>query len=176
MGSETKNIIKIRSLTPPSAASERVRQPALQQEQQKSGSNKVGISLFVDKDWVPWVFPQRKFARMTCKSTCVCPHISSLMFGRDFTPADVVSKSRRPKSRGHCLQNLGHRTFGEPFQTKPLVAQGQERVDCRGRVPGEHPNPRDFTLKAKKTEAESARCCAVLHQARSSVSREFVHT
>ena len=34
----------------------------------------------------------------------------------------------------------------------------------------------DFTLKAKKTEAESARCHAVLVQARSSVSRAFVHT
>ena len=63
MGLETKKIIKIRSLMPPSAASERVRQPALQQEQQESGSNKVRISLFVNKDRVPWVFPQRKFAQ-----------------------------------------------------------------------------------------------------------------
>jgi hypothetical protein len=57
VGLEAKKIIKIRSLTPPSAASERVRQqPALQQEQQESGSNEVGISLFVDKDRVPCVF------------------------------------------------------------------------------------------------------------------------
>ena len=56
---------------PPSAASERVRQPALQQEQQESGSNKVGISLFVDKDRVPWVFPQRKFAQEAVHE-CVC--------------------------------------------------------------------------------------------------------
>ena len=48
---------------PPSAASERERQPALQQEQQESGSNEVGISLFVDEDRFPWVFPERKFAR-----------------------------------------------------------------------------------------------------------------
>ena len=34
----------------------------------------------------------------------------------------------------------------------------------------------DFTLKAKKTKAEPARCPAVLDQARSSVSRAFVHT
>ena len=58
---------------PPSAASERVRQPALQQEQQESGSNEVGISLFVDEDQVPWVFPQRKFARKLCTSACVHP-------------------------------------------------------------------------------------------------------
>ena len=127
---------------PPSAASERVRQPALQQEQQESGSNEVGISLFVDKDRFPWVFPKRKFARKLCTSACVRPPVSSLTFGRDFTPADVASKSCRPKSRGRCLRNLGDRTFGEPFRPEPVVAQGQGRVDCRGRVPGEHPNPR----------------------------------
>ncbi len=63
MGLEAKKIIKICSLMPPIAASERVRQPALQQEQQESVSNEVGISLFVDEDRVPWVFPQRKFTR-----------------------------------------------------------------------------------------------------------------
>ena len=86
MGLETKKIIKIRSLTPPSAASERVRQPDLQQEQQESGSNKVGISLFVDKDRVLWVFTQRKFARKPCMSACVHPPVSSLTFGRDLLP------------------------------------------------------------------------------------------
>ena len=60
MGLETKKIIKIRSLTRPSAANERVRQPALQQEQQESGSNEVGISVFVDKDQVPWVFSSKE--------------------------------------------------------------------------------------------------------------------
>jgi hypothetical protein len=78
---------------PPSAASERVRQPALQQEQQESGSNEVGISLFVDEDRVPWVFPQRKFARKPCTSAYKRPQVSSLTFGRDFTPADIASKS-----------------------------------------------------------------------------------
>jgi len=42
MGLETNKIIKIHLLTPPSAASKRVRQPALQQDQQESGSNEVG--------------------------------------------------------------------------------------------------------------------------------------
>jgi hypothetical protein len=118
----------------------------------------MGISLFVDKDWVRWVFPQRKFSRKPCTSTSVHPPVSSLTFGRDFNPTDVVSKSCRPQSRGCCPQNLGDRTFCEPFWPKLVVAQGQGRVDCRGRVPGEHPNR--FTLKAKKTEAESARCRA----------------
>ena len=127
---------------PPSAASERVRQPALQQEQQESGSNEVGVSLFVNKDWVPWVFPQRKFARKPCTSACVCPPVSSLTFGRDFTPADVTSERRRPKSRGRRPRNLGNRTFGEPFWPEPVVGQGQGRVDCCGRMPGEHPIPR----------------------------------
>jgi hypothetical protein len=62
---------------PPNAASERVRQPALQQEQQESGLNEVGISLFVDGDQVPWVFPQRKFSRKPCTSACVRPQVSS---------------------------------------------------------------------------------------------------
>jgi len=66
-----------------------------------------GDILFVDEDRVPWVFPQRKFARKPCTSACVCLPISSLTFGRDFTPADVASKSRRPKSRGRCPRNLG---------------------------------------------------------------------
>jgi len=126
----------------PSAASERERQPSLQQEHQESGSNEVGISLFVDEDWFPWVFPKRKFARKPCTSACVRPPVSSLTFGRDFTPADVASKSCRPKSRGHCLRNLGDRTFGEPFWPEPVVAQGQGRVDCRGPVPEEHSSPR----------------------------------
>jgi hypothetical protein len=142
VGLETKNIFKICLLTPPSAAGERVRQPALQQEQQESGSNEVGISLFVDEDRVPWVFPHRKFVRKPCTRACACPPVSSLTFGRDFTPADVASKSRRPKSRGRCPRNLGDRTFGEPFWSEPVIAQGQGRVDCRGHLPGEQPNPR----------------------------------
>jgi hypothetical protein len=32
--------------------------------------------------------------------------------------------------------------FCEPFRSKPVVAQGQGRVDCCGRVQREHPNPR----------------------------------
>ena len=62
IGNEEKNQDSLAK--PPSAASERVRQPALQQEQQESGSNEVGISLFVDKDWFPWVFPYRKYERV----------------------------------------------------------------------------------------------------------------
>jgi hypothetical protein len=116
--------------------------PAPQQEQQESGSIKVGVPLFVNEDRVPRVFPQRKFARKPCTSACERPPVSSLTFSRDFTPADVTSKRRQPKSRSHHPQNLGDRTFGEPFRPKPVVAQGQGRVASRGCVPGVHPNPR----------------------------------
>ncbi len=46
-----------------------------------------------------------------------------------------------------------------------VVVASQESTQTQG-----------FTLKAKKTEAESARCRAVLNQARSSVSCAFVRT
>jgi hypothetical protein len=136
---DTKKIVTICSS---SIKSESKGGPAPQQEQQESGSIEVGVSLFVDKDRVPRVFPQRKFARKPCTSACERPPASSLTFSRDFTPADVASKRRRPKSHGRCPQNLGDRTFREPFQPEPVVAQGQRRVASRGRVPGVHPNPR----------------------------------
>jgi hypothetical protein len=164
---DTKKIVTICSS---SITSESVGGSAPQQEQQESGSIEVGVSLFVNKDRVPRVFPQRKFARKPCTSTCERPPISSLMFGRDFTPTDVGSKHRRPKSCGHCPQNLGNRTFGKPFWPEPVVAQGQGRVASRGCV------PQDFALKAMKTKAKSAHCRAVLHRARSSISRAFIAT
>ena len=136
---DTKKIVTIRSS---SITSKSKGGPALQQEQQESGLIEVGVSLFVNKDRVSSVFPQRKFAQKPCTSTCERPTVSSLTFGRDFTPADVASKSRRPKSRDRCPRNLGDRTFVEPFRPEPVVAQGQGRVDCRGRVPVEHPNPK----------------------------------
>ena len=142
---DTKKIIKICSLTPPSVASESAGGPALQQElqaQQESESNKVRVSLLVGEDQVLYAYPQRIFARKPCTSTCKRPPVSSLMFGRDFPPADVASKRHQPKSCGSCPQNLGNQTFGKPFWPKPVVAQDQERVDCRGRVPGVHPDPR----------------------------------
>ncbi len=144
--------------------------PAPQQEQQESGLIKVGVSLFVDEDRVSRVFPQRKFSRKPCTSACERPPVSSLTFGRDFTPANVASKRRQPKSCGHRPRNLGDRTFGEPFRPKPVIAQGQ------GRTCQECTQTQGFALKATKTKAESARCCAVLHQARSSLSRAFVAT
>ena len=141
MGLKTKKIIKIHLLTPPSAASERVRLPAMQQEQQESGLNEVGISLFVDKDRVPWVFPQRKFARKPCTSVCKRPPVSSMTFGKDFPAADVASKSRRPSSLSHP-QSRGVRMFRELLQPESDITQGQGRVNSRGRVPREHLNPR----------------------------------
>jgi hypothetical protein len=136
---DTKKIVTIRSS---SITSESEGGPAPQQEQQESGLIQVGVSLFINKDRVPRVFPQRKFARKPCTSTCERPPVSSLTFGRDFTPADVASKRRRPKSRGHHPQNLGDQTFGKPFRPEPVVAQGQGRVASWGCVPGVHPNPR----------------------------------
>ncbi len=114
---------------------------ALQQEQQESGLIEVGVSLFVDEDQVPRVFPQRKFARKLCTSACEHPPISSLTFGRDFTPANVASKRRRPKSCGRRPQNLDNRTLGELFWPEPVIPQGQGRVASRDCVPGVHPNP-----------------------------------
>jgi len=144
---DTKKIINIGSLTPPSVTRESEQGPALQQEQQaqqESKSNKVRVTLLIDEDTVcPWgIFPKRKFTREPCTSACERLPVSSLMFGRDFTPADVASKRRRPKSRGRHSPNRGDRTFGEPFLPKPIVAQGQGTVDCRGCVPREHSNPR----------------------------------
>ncbi len=169
---DTKKIVTICSS---SITSESKGGPAPQQEQQESSSIEVGVSLFVNEDWVPRVFPQRKFARKPCTSACERPPVSSLTFGRDFTPADVASKRRCPKSRGRRPRNLGDRTFGEPFRPEPVVAQGQGRVASCGHVP-ECTQTQDFALKATKTEAESARCRAVLHQARSSIFRAFVTT
>jgi hypothetical protein len=62
------------------------------------------------------------------------------MFGRGFPAADVASKSRQPSSRSR-LQNRGDQMFGKPFRPKPVIAQGQGRVDCRSRVPSKHSNP-----------------------------------
>ncbi len=139
-----KKIVNICLLTPPSVARESERGPALQQElqaQQESESNKVRVSLLVDEDSTPWVFPQRKITRKSCTSACKRPQVSSLMFGKDFPAANVASKSRRPSSRGRP-QIRGGRKFCEPFRHKSVVAQGQGRVDCHGRVPREHSNPR----------------------------------
>jgi hypothetical protein len=65
VGGDTKKIIKICLLTPPSIASESAGGPALQEElqaQQESKLNKVRVSLLFDKDWVPYTYPQRIFA------------------------------------------------------------------------------------------------------------------
>jgi hypothetical protein len=136
---DTKKIVTICSS---SITSESKGGPAPQQEQQESGSIEVGVSLFVDEDQVLRVFPQRKFARKPCTSACEHPPGSSLTFGRDFTPANVASKRRQPKSRGRRPRNLGDQTFGEPFWPKPVIVQGQGRVASRGCVPGVHSNPR----------------------------------
>ncbi len=57
----------------------------------------------------------------------------------------------------------------------PLSLEAKEevlnKVACQ-----ESTRTEDFALKAKKTKAKSARCRAVLDQARSSVSPAFVHT
>ena len=120
-------------------------EPALQQELQaqlESKSNEVRVSLLVDEDTVPWgIFTERKFARKPCTSACKRPPVSSLTFGKDFPATDVASKSHRPRSCSRP-RNRGDRMINKPFWPKPVVAQDQGRVDCCGRVPGEHPNPR----------------------------------
>ncbi len=61
------------------------------------------------------------------------------------------------------------------FGPKPLSPKANEElvvvVACQ-----ESTQTQGFTLKAKKTKAESARYRAVLHQARSSISHAFVRT
>jgi hypothetical protein len=143
---------------------------------QESKSNEAGIPLFVGKDQVPWAFPRRKFARKPCTSACERPPVSSLTFGRDFTPADVASKRRRPKSLGrhprneaseHLVSHLG------PNPSSPMAKEEVlDMVTCQ-----ESTRTEDFTLKVKKTKAEPAGCRTVLDQgARSSVSHAFVRT
>ncbi len=136
---------KIVSICLPSIASDSKGQHS-QQGQQESTLTELRVSLFVDKDRVPWLFPQRKFVArkldMTYTSVCDCLLVSSLTFGRDSSPADTASKRRWPKSCGHNPLNLGNRPFGKPLWPKSVVVQGQGRVDCCGCMPGADPNPR----------------------------------
>jgi hypothetical protein len=94
---------------------------------------------FVDEELAPQAIPERIYARKPCASAYERPPARSLTFGKLFPAAAAASKSRRPKGRGRP-QNRGDRRDCEPFRPKPVVAQGQGRVDCCGRVPVEHPN------------------------------------
>jgi len=96
---------------------------------------------FVDEELAPRAIPERIYARKSCTGVCKHPQVSSLAFGKFFPAADVASKSRRPRSRGRPQNQCG-RAFREPFRPEPIIAQGQGRVDCHGRVPREHSNPR----------------------------------
>ena len=96
---------------------------------------------FVDKELAPRAIPERIYARKLCTGASKHPQVSSLAFGKHFPAADVTSKSHQPRSRGRP-QNQGGRAFREPFRPGRFVAQGQGRVDHRGRVPREHSNPR----------------------------------
>ena len=74
----------------------------------------------------------------------------------------MASKRHRPSSRSRP-QSRGGRTFCEPFRHKPVVAQGQGRVDCRGRVPREHSNPR----RHPQGQEDRGRVCPLSRCARS---------
>jgi hypothetical protein len=95
------------------------------------------------------VIRERLHARKPCGRAYERPPARSSAFGKLFPAAAVASKSRRlksrpksrPKSRGRP-QSRGDRRFSEPFRPEPVVAQGQGRVDCRGRMPREHSSPR----------------------------------
>jgi len=210
---ETKKIIKIRSLTPPTVCESELG-PA--QEQQEFESNEVRVSLladvnndtacpwrifpkrifarrspspdsanereqgavpreqappacyydrtavrarealaltFVDEELAPRAIPERIYARKLCSGARKHQQVSSLAFGKLFPAADVASKSRRPNSRGRP-QNRGDRRFREPFRPEPVVAQGQGRVDCRGRVPREHSSPRRHPQGQERPERD----------------------
>jgi hypothetical protein len=70
------------------------------------------------------------------------------------------------KASKHSASRLGPNPLSPEAKEEVLNA-----VACQ-----ESTQTEDFTLKAKKTKAEPARCRAVLDQARSSVSHAFVRT
>ena len=83
---------------------------------------------FVDKELASRAIPERIFARKPCAQHEHPPRRSAV---------DVTSESRRPKSRSRGRPNpskQGNRQFDMPFWSKTVVAQGQGRVDCRGRA------------------------------------------
>ena len=169
---DTKKIIKICLLTPPSVASKSAGGSALQQElqaQQESESNKVRVFLLVNEDLVPYAYPQRIFVQKPCSSTCKRPSVTFLTFGRDFPPANVASKLRQPKSCSRHPQNLGNRTFGEPFWPEPVVPQGHGRIDCRVCMPVVHPNPR----LCPQGQEDQGRVCPLSHRTPSSPVLRF---
>ncbi len=84
---------------------------------------------------------ERIYARKQCGCAYEHAPARSSTFGKLFPAAAVASKSRRPNSRGRP-QIKGSRKFRALFRPEPVVAQGQGRVDCRGRVPIEHSSPR----------------------------------
>ena len=96
---------------------------------------------YVDKDLAPRAIPKKIITRKSCARAYVHLPARSSMFGKLFPAAAVASKSHRPNSRSRP-QNRGNRRFRELFWPKPVVAQGQGRVDCRSRVPREHSSPR----------------------------------
>ena len=116
--------------------------PACHNDSTAVGAREALALSFVDEDLALRAIPERIYARKPCASACERPPArSSLTFGKLFPAADVASKSRRPRSRGRP-QNQGGRAFRELFRPEPVVAQGQGRVDCRGRMPREHSNPK----------------------------------
>jgi hypothetical protein len=96
---------------------------------------------FDDEDLAPRAIPKRIYARKLCARAYEYAPARSSTFGKLFPAAAVASKSRRPNSRSRP-QSPGNRRFREPFRPELIVAQGQGRVDCRGRVPREHSSPR----------------------------------
>jgi hypothetical protein len=102
-------------------------------------------------------------------SACKCPPVCYLASDRVFRPAGVASKSCRPRSRSRPPQNQGERTFGEPSRPEPVVARGQGKSPQRGRMPGEHSNPR---LRPQGQE-DRGQACPLLHCALSSPVLRF---
>ena len=146
---DTKKIIKIRS---PSVASEGEGGPqepacyydsiaaralrALAPDSDDSIAIRARAALALDL--APRAIPVRIYARKPCTSAYERPPRSSLMFGKVFPAADVASESRRQRSHSRPSKQ-GNRPFRKPFRPEPVVAQGQGRVDCRGRTPRRHP-------------------------------------
>ncbi len=163
---------------PPSVACDSEWGPALQQElqaQQESKSNEVRVSLLVDEDTVPWgIFPTRKFTRKLCTSVCERSPVSSLTFGKVFLPPTVRARAIDQEVAAvptiEAIERSASRygpNSSSPKAKEELIIVVACKESIRTQV---------VTLKANKTEAESAHCRAVLVQARSSVSHAFVRT
>ncbi len=147
---DMKKIVTIRSPTPPSVASER----------EGVASRAISERIYARK---PYTSVCERPPSVTWRPTGFLDLPAPRARAVDQSVAVVVLET---KASEHSTSHLSPNPLSPEAKEEILNA-----VACQ-----ESTRTKDFTLKAKKTEAESACCRAVLVQARSSVSRAFVHT